>query len=64
MSQMSEDWLVPVIYNDLSGHLSKVLMFFFQFAWKVKMRLPTLLTVVFMAFDVRVRVEIEIQNWH
>ena len=38
-------------------------MFFFRFAWQVKVRLPTLLTVAFLAFDIRVRVEIEVQVW-
>ncbi|KAK7111673.1 hypothetical protein V1264_011268 [Littorina saxatilis] len=52
---------VPPLYLDLTREFSRVLMFFFCFAWKVKIRLPTLLTVAFLAFDIRVRVEIEVQ---
>jgi len=54
---------VPFLYSDLTRDLGRVLMFFFRFAWQVKMRLPTLLTVAFLAFDIRVRVEIEVQVW-
>lgn len=46
---------------DLSRDVSRVLMFFFRLAWKVKISLPTLVTVTFMAFDIRVRLEIEVQ---
>ena len=50
-------------YTDLSRVLGRVLVFFFHFAWRVKVRLPALLTVAFLAFDIRVRVEIEVQVW-
>lgn len=53
----------PFLYTDLTRDLGRALMFFFRFAWQVKMRLPALLTVAFLAFDIRVRVEIEVQVW-
>lgn len=57
------DIISPTIcYTDITRNITRMLLFFFQFAWKVKIRLPTLLTVAFLAFDIRVRVEIEVQN--
>jgi hypothetical protein len=53
--------VVPILSIEASQTLSRMLMFFFNLAWKVKVQLPTLLTVAFLSFDIRVRVEIEIQ---
>lgn len=57
----SLDLVVTPIFTDISINLSRVLLFFFRFAWQVKVRLPILLTVAFLAFDIRIRVEIEVQ---
>ena len=47
-------------YAEWSQASSSVLMFFFRIAWLAKVRLPTIMTAVMMAMDIRVRLEIDI----
>lgn len=46
------------LYVAFSGRVRPVLLFFIRFAWFSKIRIPILLTVASMAFDVRVRLEV------
>ena len=43
--------------------VSHILLFFFRFAWLSKVQLPTILTVIFLAFNIRVRLDINIDIW-
>ena len=45
------------VYHNASGGLARILLFFFKLAWQARYRLPSLLTSLFMALDIRVRVE-------
>ena len=40
--------------------LQKIILFFFRLAWQSRLRLPYLLSVVLMALDIRVRVELHV----
>ena len=50
-------------YSEFSTSLSRTLMFFFQLAWRLKFRLPSLITAIFLAFDIRVSVEIQLEHF-
>ncbi|GAB6021534.1 hypothetical protein CHUAL_004136 [Chamberlinius hualienensis] len=42
--------------------LKPALLFLFSLAWSSRMRLPVILSVSFMALDMRMRVEINVRN--
>ena len=48
------------IYQGFSRKLSHTLMYFFQLAWSSRIRLPSLLVVTNLLFNIRLRVEIQI----
>ena len=50
------------IYPDFSEKLSKTLCFFFRLAWMSRFRLPAYLTILFLAADVRLSVEINMNE--
>ena len=57
--EVVDDWPAPMVSEE-AGRATNILLFFFRFAWLSKIRLPTILTVVFLAFDIRVRLEMEV----
>ena len=49
-------------YPEFSDKLSETLCFFFNLAWISRFRLPAYLTILFLAADVRLSVEIRIDE--
>ncbi|KAK3751045.1 hypothetical protein RRG08_044623 [Elysia crispata] len=49
-------------FSDFYKGLSRTLIFFFEFAWMSRIRLPAYLTLIFLAADIRLSVEIVIDG--
>lgn len=49
-------------FSDFYQGLSETLIFLFDFAWKSRIRLPAYLTLIFLAADIRLSVEIVIDG--
>jgi hypothetical protein len=57
---MEETSSSVILYSDLTKYVSKTLSFLFRLAWLSRIRLPAYLTLIFLASDIRLSVEIVI----
>lgn len=58
--EMEDTSSAVTLYSDFSKCLSKTLTFLFRLAWLSRIRLPAYLTLIFLATDIRLSVEIVI----